>query len=70
MGDVLVTAEYACAKVPEYDSSGWSRCSEDFKFICSSPAVANQTPFASITMEVLKKNILQKVLIWIIMDLL
>ena len=61
-----MTAEYACAKVPEYDSTGSSRCSEDFKFTCSSPVGANQNPFVSITMEILKKNILQKVLILIV----
>lgn len=61
-----MTAERASAKAPECDSTGSSRCSEDFKFMCSSPVGANQTPFVSITMEVLKKHILRKALILII----
>jgi len=62
-----VTAEYHCAELPEYHSStGSSRCSEGFKFMCSSPVGTNQNPFVSITMEIPKKNILQKVLMLII----
>lgn len=59
-----MTAEYTCAKVPQYDSTGSSRC-EDFRLMCFF-LVMNQNPFVSITMDVLKKNIFQKLLIFII----
>lgn len=65
VGSVLVTAEYTCAKVPEYDSTGSSRCSEDFRIMCS-PVGVNWNSFVSITMDILKKNIFQKLLIFII----
>lgn len=65
-GGLSATAVSARAKAPERDSPGSSGRREDFKFMCSSPVGANQTPFVSITMEVFKRGILQKVLILII----
>lgn len=62
---MLVTAESTCAKAPQYDSTGSSGCSEDFRIVCI-PVGVNQNPFVSITMDVLKKNIFQKLLIFVI----
>lgn len=65
VGSVLVTAEYTCTKVPQYDSTGSSRSSEDFRIMCF-PVGVNKKPFVSITTDILKMNVFQKLLIFII----